>query len=240
MERLDYSQPTLSRIVRNAGTAVATLGRAQQTRYARVRHAGVDQPLNITRVGATGSPVSCDTLHTIGGVSGGRTAHVAERRVTIFVGLPWFVQDIQPQGFIGRQFPQRVSQLQFPSSVANWSDNHVLQTLSIAGFDEPGDLILGRAPLDKFLAQSIPEAITTRRKATVYGQLATENVGDRLNPSYAGGEQPKFTTFADTANVAAHVIVKFSPQDSNPAGGTSCVPNTTRYASLTIASPAPV
>ncbi len=216
MERLDCSQPTLSRIVRNAGTAVATLGRAQQTRYARIRNAGVEQPLNITRIDATGTPISCGTLHTIGGISGGRTAHVAERRVTIYVGLPWFVQDMRPQGFIGRQFPQRVPQLQLPSSVANWSDNHVLQALSIAGFDEPGDLILGRAPLDQFLAHPAPSAITTRRKATVYAQLASENVGERLNPSSAGGEQTKFTTYADTRNGAAHVIVKFSPQGNNP------------------------
>ncbi len=227
MTRLDCSQPTLSRMVRNAGSTVIALGRAQQTRYARVRNAGVEQPLSITRIDATGTPISCGTLHTIGSISGGRTAHVAARRVTIFVGLPWFVQDMRPQGFIGRQFPMRVSllvslldrQLRLPSSVTDWSDNHVLQALSAAGFDEPGDLILGRAPLDQFLAQPAPQAITTRRKATVYAQLANQNEGERRNPSSAVGEQPKFTTFAAMSNNApigeAHVIVKYSPQGTS-------------------------
>lgn len=211
MARLACSQPTLSRLVRAAGATVVTLGRAQQTRYARARSAGVEQPLAITRIDADGNPQSSGALYTIGNHSGGRTAWVALRRVEVFVGLPWFVTDMRPQGFLGRQFPARVPHLGLPPNVNDWADNHVLQALAVAGADEPGDLILGRAALDLFLQAPASEAITTRRKASAYAELARTAASQPHAFSSAGGEHSKFTAFADTKQGAAHVIVKFSP-----------------------------
>lgn len=223
MQRLGCSQPTLSRMVRAAGESVAMLGRAQQTRYARVRATGAEQPIVVTRIDANGAPQSCGVLHAVGQMSGSRTAWVAERRVEVFAGLPWFVADMRPQGFIGRQFPARVPHLGLPPGAGDWSDNHVLQALCAAGADEPGDLILGRAALDLFLREATPEPITPRRKATVYAQTAAQAhdiIAQSGNRSSAGGEQAKFTAYvqtsAQTSAGAAHVLVKFSPAGTDP------------------------
>jgi hypothetical protein len=111
IQRLGCSQPTLSRLVRAAGAQVLTLGKAKQTRYARARPVQVEQPLPMTRIDNEGQPHSCGSLHTIGLLSGSRTAWVAQRQVEVFDGLPWFITDMRPQGFIGRQFPARIPQM---------------------------------------------------------------------------------------------------------------------------------
>ncbi len=219
MQRLRCSQPTLSRWVRSLGDAVVTLGRAQQTRYARARVAGVEQPITVTRIDAAGAPRGCGHLHTVGQAGGSRTAWVAERRVEVYAGLPWFVADMRPQGFIGRQFPARVPHLGLPPGAGDWNDNHVLQALCAAGADEPGDLILGRAALDLFLREATPEPITPRRKAAVYSQYAAQAHDITAQSGYrssAGGEQAKFTAYAQTREGAAHVLVKFSPPGADP------------------------
>ena len=219
MQRLGCSQPTLSRMVRAAGESVITLGRAQQTRYARVRATGAEQPIVVTRIDVNGAPHSCGVLHVVGQLSGSRTVWVAERRVEVFAGLPWFVADMRPQGFMGRQFPARVPHLGLPPGAGDWSDNHVLQALCAAGADEPGDLILGRAALDLFLHEALPEPVTPRRKAAVYAQWAAQAhdiTTQSGNRSSAGGEQAKFTAYVQTSDGAAHVLVKFSPEGANP------------------------
>ena len=211
MQRLGCSQPTLSRLVRSAGAAVLTLGKAQKTRYARARFAQVEQPLPITRIDASGTPHSYGTLHTIGLLSGSRTAWVAPHQVEVFDGLPWFVTDMRPQGFIGRQFPLRIPQLGLPPSIVDWSDNHMLQALSVAGSDEPGDLVLGRTALEQHLLQPVPEPISTRNKAKSFSAMTHLKAGQQHSPSSAGGEQSKLTAYVQTARGAQHVIVKFSP-----------------------------
>jgi HipA-like C-terminal domain len=211
IQRLGCSQPTLSRLVRAVGAQVLTLGKAKQTRYARARPVQVEQPLPITRIDAAGAPHNCGILHAIGVSSGSRTAWVAQRQMEIFEGLPWFVIDMRPQGFIGRQFPARIPQLGLPPSIEDWNDNHVLQALSAAGSDEPGDLVLGRAALEQHLLEALPEPISVRRKASAYSQLAQPKEGQQHSPSSAGGEQSKFTAYAQTPQGAQHTIVKFSP-----------------------------
>ncbi len=216
IQRLDCSQPSLSRLVRAAGASVLTLGKAKQTRYGRARPTGAEQPIAMTQIDGQGTPQPCGSLHAIGLLAGSRTAWASHQRLEIYDGLPWFIADMRPQGFIGRQFPARVPQLGLPTSVADWSDNHVLAALCAAGADEPGDLVLGRAALDRFLQQPVSQPISQRRKASVYSQLASGSASQSHNPSSAGGEQSKFTAYVQTPDGASHVIVKFSPPGSDP------------------------
>jgi HipA-like C-terminal domain len=216
IQRLGCSQPSLSRLIKAAGASVITLGKAKQTRYARARPTGAEQPIAIIQIDALGTPQPCGSLHAIGLLAGSRTAWVSPRRLEVYEGLPWFIADMQPQGFIGRQFPARVPQLGLPTSVADWNDNHVLAALCAAGADEPGDLVLGRAALERFLQQPLIEAISPQRKAGAYSQLANNSTAQSHNPSSAGGEQSKFTAYVQTTEGAGHVIVKFSPLGSDP------------------------
>jgi hypothetical protein len=229
MAKLGCSQATLSREVRKAGSAVLTMGRAQRTRYARLRPAGVSLPLPITQVDAQGQLQPLGQLYTVGMHTGSRTAFEGEKGVELFEGLPWFVSDMRPQGYLGRQFPQRLqdapidAQLQtgaapqLPPSINDWSDDHVLRALDWAGDDEPSNLIVGRRALDLYLRQAPPQAVPTAKKLERYAALAQESLNADGSMSSAAGEQPKFTQYVQTPSGAAHVIVKFSPADSGEA-----------------------
>ena len=216
LERLGCSQPSLSRLVRAAGASVLTLGRAKQTRYARARPTGAEQSITLMQIDAQGMPQPCGNLQAIGLLAGSRTVWTSHRQLEVYEGLPWFVADMRPQGFMGRQFPGRVPQLGLPTSVMDWSDNHVLAALCEAGSDEPGNLVLGRTALERFLQQAAPEPISQRRKASLYPQLASANAMQQHNPSSAGGEQAKFTAYVQMPDQAAHAIVKFSPPGHDP------------------------
>jgi HipA-like C-terminal domain len=230
MAKLGCSQATLSREVRKAGGAVLTMGRAQRTRYARLRPAGVNLPLPITQVDAQGQLQPLGQLYTVGMHTGSRTAFESDKGAELFEGLPWFVSDMRPQGYLGRQFPQRLqeaalqdAQLQtgaaplLPLSINDWSDDHVLRALDWAGHDEPGNLIVGRRALDLHLRQAPRQAIPIAQKLERYADLAQESLNADGSMSSAAGEQPKFTQYVQTPSGAAHVIVKFSPADSGEA-----------------------
>ncbi len=227
--KLGCSQATLSREMRKAAGAVLALGKAQRTRYVRMRPAGVSLPLPISQVNADGALQALGQLYTVGMATGSRTAFEGERGVEIFEGLPWFVSDMRPEGYLGRQFPQRLVEVapdallsasvapQLPQSMGDWSDDHVLRALDWAGHDEPGHLILGRRALDLHLRQTPPQAVSKAKKLKRYAELALASLNADGSMSSAAGEQPKFTQYVQTANGAAHVIVKFSPADSGEA-----------------------
>jgi HipA-like C-terminal domain len=231
MAKLGCSQATLSREVRKAGSTLLSMGKAQRTRYARLRPAGVSLPLPISQVDAEGQLQPVGALYTVGMATGSRTAFDSAHGVELFEGLPWFVSDMRPQGYLGRQFPKRLEwnlglddsfddlggTPRLPPSINDWSDDHVLRALDWAGHDEPGNLIIGRRALDLHLRQEPPQPVLKRQKLKRYAQLAQASLNADGSMSSAAGEQPKFTQYVETKSEAGHVIVKFSPADSGEA-----------------------
>jgi hypothetical protein len=132
-------------------------------------------------------------------------------------GLPWWLVDMRPQGFMGRAYATRhASMLGLPASLANWNDAHMLHALVKHGQDAVGNLLLGDRARDSFLNTPLPEPISASAKGSAYAKLAEESSnGDRPGSS-AGGEQPKFAAFVATANGPRHVLVKFTMPDPNP------------------------
>lgn len=132
-------------------------------------------------------------------------------------GLPWFLNDMRPQGFMGRTFAHGHPELQLPGDLRHWSDDHTLKAMVQAGDDLPGNLVVGQPAFDRFqtLAQrqhhvQVPEA--------EYPTLAEQALQGTLPGSSAGGEQPKFcTTLVAQTQVPVPVIVKFSPGGSSAA-----------------------
>jgi hypothetical protein len=230
MAKLGCSQATLSREVRRASGAVLKMGKAQRTRYARLRPAGLSLPLPVSQVDALGDVQPLGQLYTVGMHTGSRTAFESDQGVALFEGLPWFLSDMRPQGYLGRQFPQRLQAAanssaalypqtapQLPPSINDWTDAHVLRALDWAGQDEPGNIIVGRRALDLHVQSAIPEALSKKTKLKRYAQLAQDSLNADGSMSSAAGEQPKFTQFVETSSGATHVIVKFSPADSGEA-----------------------
>ena len=204
--QLGVSQPTLSRLVIEAGERVCRMGRARATRYALSRLvAGLGTRLPVYQVDERGSSQRYGLLHLL---AGGR--HWVEREGhtgALFEGLPPFAWDVAPQGYVGRSFPALYPELGLPPRITDWHDDHRLLALARRGDDCVGDLILGEEPLNRFLAHT---PIPARREE--YPELARAAASGQAGSS-AGGEHPKFLAYVD----GRHVLVKYADADASAA-----------------------
>jgi hypothetical protein len=218
---LQISQPTLSRLWKSAGADIIRFGAARSSQYGMLRNvADLGSLIPIFRIDEQGAIAAFGELRVLQNDSyvfipeNGGAPQVTE-------GLPFFLQDLRPQGFLGRLVPQRHVDLQLPARIVDWSDDHVLAYLAKRGEDVPGDLLVGnmsyRRLLNNPVADSIP--LSPASRATVYPNLARlANRGDTAGSSI-GGEQPKFLATIETEDGQSYPsIVKFSPATDTPAG----------------------
>lgn len=97
-----------------------------------------------------------------------------------------------------------------PQALNTWSDNHSLRALLVHGHDMVGNLLLGHIARDTFITMAEPTALSMANKPVAYASLAIVAAQGESPGSSAGGEQPKFTAYAQTDAGPAHVLVKFS------------------------------
>ena len=225
---LGVSQPTLSRLVRSLQGSVLTIGRARRTRYALTRSVrGLPVDLPVFRVDGTGRPRKQAVLHALDpegayldGSPGLGWPVDGPMQEGLYPGLPYFIVDARPQGFLGRSFArQQGARLGLPADPGRWSDDDVLAALALAGEDLPGDLIVGEISVEAFQNRRAAGAISWPADAREHAYQEQAMAALRGEPpgSSAGGEFPKFTaTVLDAAGIR-HVIVKFSPADASPA-----------------------
>lgn len=135
------SQATLSRLVTRAGDAVVPVGRARARRYAAARDVrGLGTALPLYRVGADGALSEIGTLRPIvpDGYALERPANVARwmrghRGDGVSEGLPVFLADARPQGFLGRTFARRHAAFGLPDNPEAWSDDDTIVALARGG-----------------------------------------------------------------------------------------------------------
>jgi hypothetical protein len=132
-------------------------------------------------------------------------------------GLPFFLQDLWPQGFIGRTLPRRFPELGLPARIGDWNETHVLTYLTRRSEDSVGNLILGEESLTRYFQQPRNETTTVdvADRSSRYPQLAEAAIAGAPAGSSAGGEQPKFTAVLRDGGSLHHVLVKFSPAGSD-------------------------
>ncbi len=225
LERLGCSRPTLSRLARSS-PAVVRIGRARATRYAltrEVRALGSRWP--VFRIGPTGRPSQLGTLHALEPrafwfeTPDRLPWMVGDFADGLFPDLPWFLEDLRPQGFLGRAFARRhAPSLGLSPDPRLWSAAGVLVTLLLFGDDLPGDLVVGEEALAR--AQLSRPAATVSRAdcATRYSELAATALLGETAGSSAAGEQQKFTATLEDQGRLLHVLVKFSPRLDTPGG----------------------
>ena len=132
-------------------------------------------------------------------------------------GLPWWLLDMRPQGYLGRAYAARFgAELGLPNTVKEWTDSHAMRALLVHGHDVVGNLLIGTISRDKFINTPEPQPISQIDKLPAYANLAIGAAEGDAPGSSAGGEQPKFTAYVECAGVAKHVIVKFSEQLDSP------------------------
>jgi hypothetical protein len=137
----------------------------------------------------------------------------------LFPGVPWFLEDSRPQGFLGRHFARRMAcDLGVSSDIDVWDDDAVLTALLRHGDKASGDFVLGQGSLG-CLSQPVSDIIPAASRGQRYTDLAVTALSGEAAGSWAGGEQPKFTAVvAEASGNIRHVIVKFSdPLDEDPA-----------------------
>ena len=211
-QRLGVSQPTVSRALAPLiqSGEVRKVGAARSQRYIVPRVvAGVGREVLVMRVDATGRAAPFGRMVPLEG--GAFWVDEADGVSARHGGLPWFLDDMRPQGFMGRTFAHAHPELQLGADPRHWSDDDVLRALATFGDDLPGNLIVGEAAFERF--HTLPQRASRVASAADYPRLADQAMQGTHPGSSAGGENPKFCTIA----AGRPVIVKFSPAGDAPA-----------------------
>lgn len=221
---------TVARTLPDLGETVVRLGAARRARYAlrrRVRNAGDRWPLyRVDENGRAQTWAQIEALHggwrmEWAGAAPAWAEYIADRE-GVCDGLPFFLSDVRPQGFLGRALARRFAgSLALPADPRMWGDDDILVFLLAAGEDLPGQCVLGDAAMRQTLAQQLEvvSAVPLAERAQRYPELAAQVAAGQIIGSSAGGENPKFlTALALPEGAVRPVLVKFSAPLDTPAG----------------------
>jgi len=210
-------QVAAGRIVKMGGTRGARYGLRREIE-------GIGSAWPLRRIGRAGLIEDLGTLYALAADQyyfEPRTDTVRRsfRSPALHQGLPYFLQDQRPGGFLGAAVPHHYPQLNLPQRVSDWTDDHYLRYLTIHGSDTVGDLILGAPAFDEFVArQRGLAALEGSQRELLYPGLARQVLEGGLPGSSAHGEHPKFAAFMNDAGNPRHMLVKFSPPTGAAAG----------------------
>jgi hypothetical protein len=235
--RLNISRATLMRAVRLLGERVVSRGKARRTAYAArraVRGSTASISLfQIDRAGGGAAVATIDPVYPHGcAVAFAKPFEwplLDEMRDGWFPSLPYPLDDMRPQGFLGRHFARRnANLLEVSDNPTNWSEDDVLHALALLGADLPGNYIVGEPAYRRFLAdqQASPPFVPDADMERTYLAQAQDALQFGDAGSSAGGEFPKFTQRRLIDGVPTHVIVKFS--------GAGDAPGTQRWSDLLV------
>lgn len=223
LAELGVSQPTFSRAWAKVNDGVA-LGAGRARQYAvRRKVPGVTSPIPLFRVLAGGQvePIGhLEPLHDGYYV----LSFLESNDYRLFQGMPYFLRDVRPQGFLGRMEPGRNRDLDLPADILRWTDEQVLKYISRRSEHAPGDLIFGNESYARYLADAARARTTLiphAERAARYPGMAEHSMQGEPPGSSAGGEQPKFTAaiaHGGERDTVEHVIVKFSPHIDTASG----------------------
>ncbi len=208
VEKTAISQPTVSRALTGLRDEVLRIGSGSSIRYALRDTARGFASVPIFRVSDQGTIRELGTL--IPARPDGFVMVQADGVTRHSDGLPWWLFDMRPQGYLGRAYASTyAAALGLPENPEHWSDTEVVKALTAHGHDAIGNLLIGELARDRFLAMPAP---IPADRATAYPELARSVSAGEVPGSSAGGEQPKFCAYTERG----HVLIKFSAPDDNP------------------------
>lgn len=213
--QLGVSQPTLSRALAALEPRLVRLRAGRSIRYALRDEGRGFGDIPIHRVDAQGRIARLGTLTPVR--DAGYVMQQSDGGTQHSEGLPWWLVDMRPQGFMGRAYAgQHAASLGLPTSLRDWTDTHAVRALLAHGHDATGNLLLGDLARQRFLDAPDRAPIPLAAKPTEYVRMSGTALADDATWSSAGGEQPKFTAYVETEQGACHAIVKFTVADDNP------------------------
>ncbi|MCU6193200.1 MULTISPECIES: type II toxin-antitoxin system HipA family toxin YjjJ [Enterobacter] len=205
---MGISQPTVSRSMKALGDEVVRIGSGPSIHYMlRDTHRGFSSA-PVYRITEEGTVKPLGKLVPV--YPDGFVMEQTDNICLHSDGLPWWLFDMRPQGYLGRAYASRFSpELGLSPNPENWSDTDVIRALLAHGHDAVGNLLIGEQARNHFVEMPLPVAVD---RATAYPSLALAVSAGDVPGSSAGGEQPKFCTYTERG----HVIVKFTAPDDNP------------------------
>lgn len=132
-----------------------------------------------------------------------------------FPGLPWYLDDLRPEGFLGRAYAAN-NTLGLPRDSTTWTSAHLLRALGKGSAVTTGDLLIGThaaqlaaaaldSPLDPVEASSRELQYPLKAEAALRGHCPN------LAP---GGERPKFTATVYGPDGRYAALIKFARHDT--------------------------
>jgi transcriptional regulator with XRE-family HTH domain len=222
--RLGISIPTVLRILSNRSEQVIRIGTTNKARYALRRPLrGITTSIPVFRIDEEGrghSNGELDLIQPYGSVFDLRALNWpidTEHQQGKWDGLPYPIYDMRPQGFLGRQLARSVAhEFAIPEDPKAWSDDDIVNVLTLHGLDTVGNWILGERAYElwtRSLAQP-KEPVSEQNVSTHYTDLAAAAMAQGIPGSSAAGEFPKFTAARTLKGARTpQVIVKFSGAD---------------------------
>jgi hypothetical protein len=219
LAELGVSQPTFSRLVAAHRDELVTTGRTRSTRYAaRRRIEGLPSVVPLYEVLGEG-PAGTRLLARLHPVEpAGFLVESDTPLAGFYPGLPWFLDDLRPAGFLGRLAPVHHPELGFSRDILAWSNDQVVVYLHQHGHDLVGNLVLGEPAFLRHLHAGVANAVPLGDRGERYPALAADMVAAGIPGSSAAGEQPKFLATRLDDGAAVPVLVKFSPPVGNAVG----------------------
>ena len=134
----------------------------------------------------------------------------------IFPGIPWFLNEHRPQGYVGRNIVYNLSKSSgISNDLKSWDDKDIINYAVHFGNDLSGALIVGDDAKEIFLQGRDVDIEESARKK-MYPIFAREAIANGVPRSSAAGEQPKFCALIkSTDNTYRNVIVKFTGEMNN-------------------------
>ena len=208
VEKTGLSQPTVSRALAALGNEVLRLGSGSSIHYVLRDTSRSFASTPIFRVSEEGLIRELGMLIPVR--PDGFVIVQADGVVLQSDGLPWWMYDMRPQGYLGRAYAStHAAALGLPANPEHWGDTEVIRALLAHGHDAIGNLLIGELARDRFIGMPAPVPVD---RAVDYPALAASASAGDVPGSSAGGEQPKFCAYSERG----HVLVKFSTPDDNP------------------------
>ncbi len=129
--------------------------------------------------------------------------------------LPWFLNDLRPEGFLGRLQVLQCADPDIPNEARMWSGSQLLRWLHRWGVDMVGSFLVGDAAFLRISSSGLP-TVRSDDRAHTYGLLAQQAMTSGVPGSSAAGEQPKFLAIRHDEDGEFPVLVKFSPPLGDP------------------------
>jgi DNA-binding transcriptional ArsR family regulator len=220
-QALGVSGSTVQRAIRvlERDGLIARLGKTRGAQYARLRPvAALGSSWPVYRIDEAGR------VHELGGLEaverdGYYVTGGPARVQRFFEGIPYFLQDVRPGGFLGRAVPAAYPELGLPPRVVDWTDVHFLVYLTRRATDAPGALVVGTESMDRYLSGARLDLIVAENeRAKEYPRFAAAAMAGAPPGSSTQGEHPKFTMWIGNRERRQAAIVKFSPPLSTATG----------------------